>query len=69
MSRTVKHPPKPDRFTRRDRTGKHAAASIRRRIERAEWMFDAVASVARSCGGREIEGENTVRVLIDQSLR
>ena len=24
MSRTVKHPPKPDRFTSRDRTGKHA---------------------------------------------
>ncbi len=31
MSRTRKHPPKPDRFTRRDRTAGHAKA---RRFER-----------------------------------
>jgi len=63
MSRPVKHPPK---LTRRDRTGAHAAASIRRRIERAEWLFDAAASVARPCGGRDVEGGNTVRVLIER---
>jgi hypothetical protein len=32
MSRTTKHPPKPDRFTKKHRTGKHARDEKLRRV-------------------------------------
>jgi hypothetical protein len=52
MSRTEKHPPAPDRFTKRSRTGAHAK---RAKVEKAVASYNAdLTSLQQILDGREV---------------